>query len=75
MKIFKVKDLAKSWSVWAASAVAITPVVDMNTGLFNFIPEQYKPLAVTALGLLTLVTRAIKQTNTVFSNNNLNKRN
>lgn len=68
MKFFKFKDLAKSWSVWAASAVAITPVVDMSTGLFNFIPEQYKPLAVTALGLITLVARAIKQTKTVFSN-------
>ena len=68
MKFFNIKDLAKSWSVWAASAVAITPVIDMNTGIFHFIPEEYKPLAVTALGLITLVLRAIKQTNTVFSN-------
>lgn len=66
MKFFNVKDLAKSWSIWSASAVAITPVVDMSTGLFSFIPEQYKPLAVTALGLLTIVLRAIKQVNTVF---------
>lgn len=68
MKFFNIKDLAKSWSVWAASAVAITPVVDMTTGVFHFIPEEYKPLAVTALGLVTLIARAIKQTNTIFSN-------
>lgn len=68
MKFFKFKDLLKSWSVWAASAVTITPIVDMTTGVFNFIPDQYKPLAVTALGLVTLVARAIKQTKTVFSN-------
>ena len=67
MEFFKLKDLAKSWSVWAASAVAITPVIDMNSGLFNFIPEHYKPLAITALGILTLVLRGIKQTKTVFS--------
>ena len=67
MKFFKFSDLAKSWSVWAASAVAVTPVVDMSTGLFSFIPEQYKPLAVTALGFLTVVLRSIKQTHTIFS--------
>lgn len=66
MQFFRFKDLAKSWSVWATSAVAITPVVDMSTGLFSFIPEQYKPLAITALGLITLITRAIKQTKTTF---------
>lgn len=66
MKFFNIKDLAKSWSIWSASAVAIVPMVDMSTGLFSFIPEQYKPLAVTALGLLTIVLRAIKQVNTVF---------
>lgn len=66
MKFFNIKDLAKSWSVWAASAVTITPVLDMSTGVFNFIPDQYKPLAVTTLGLITLVARAIKQTKTVF---------
>lgn len=67
MNFYKVKDLAKSWSVWAASAVAVTPVVDMSTGLFSFIPEKYKPLAVTAMGLLTIGLRAIKQVNTIFS--------
>lgn len=67
MNFYKVKDLAKSWSVWAASAVAVTPVLDMSTGLFSFIPEKYKPLAVTALGALTIVLRAIKQVHTVFS--------
>lgn len=40
MNFYKVKDLAKSWSVWAASAVAVTPVLDMSTGLFSFIPEN-----------------------------------
>lgn len=67
MNFYKVKDLAKSWSVWAASAVAVTPVLDMSTGLFSFIPEKYKPLAVTAMGLLTIVLRGIKQVHTVFS--------
>ena len=67
MNFYKVKDLAKSWSVWAASAVAVTPVIDMSTGLFSFIPEKYKPLAVTAMGLLTIGLRAIKQVNTIFS--------
>lgn len=64
MKFFKLSDLAKSWSVWAASLVTVTPVIDMSTGLFNFIPEQYKPLAVTALGIVTLVARAVKQVKT-----------
>lgn len=64
MRFFNFKDLLKSWSVWAASAVTITPLVDMSTGVFNFIPEQYKPLAVTALGLITLITRAVKQVKT-----------
>ena len=36
MNFYKVKDLAKSWSVWAASAVAVTPVVDMTTGFILF---------------------------------------
>ncbi len=67
MNFFNLKDLAKSWSVWAASAVAVTPVIDMSTGLFAFIPDQYKPLAVSALGLLTIVLRSIKQVNTIFS--------
>lgn len=62
MKFFKIKDLLKSWSVWAAGTVAITPMVDMSTGAFSFIPEKYKPLAVTVLGLVTLLARAIKQT-------------
>lgn len=75
MNFYKVKDLAKSWSVWAASAVAVTPVLDMSTGLFSFIPEKYKPLAVTAMGLLTIGLRAIKQVHTVFSTdeNNITK--
>lgn len=75
MNFYKVKDLAKSWSVWAASAVAVTPVIDMSTGLFSFIPEKYKPLAVTAMGLLTIGLRAIKQVNTIFSKdeNNVSK--
>nr|QTZ82757.1 MAG: hypothetical protein [Enquatrovirus sp.] len=64
MQFFKLKDLAKSWSVWAASAVTITPVLDVTTPIFNFIPEQYKPIAITVLGLVTLVTRAIKQVKT-----------
>lgn len=67
LNFFKLKDLAKSWSVWAASAVAVTPVIDIHTGLFEFIPEQYKPLVVSALGLLTIVLRSIKQVNTIFS--------
>ena len=75
MNFYKVKDLAKSWSVWAASAVAVTPVIDMSSGVFNFIPEKYKPLAVTAMGLLTIGLRAIKQVNTIFSKdeNNVSK--
>lgn len=64
MQFFKFKDLAKSWSVWAASAVTITPVLDVTTPIFNFIPEQYKPFAVTVLGLVTLVARAVKQVKT-----------
>lgn len=67
MKFFKLSNLMKSYSVWFASLVTVTPVLNETTPLFDFIPEQYKPLAVTVLGLLTLIARAIKQTKTTFS--------
>lgn len=68
MNFFKLSDLAKSWSVWMASLVTVTPIINETTDVFSFIPEQYKPLAVTVLGIATLVARAIKQTKTTFSN-------
>ena len=61
MKFFNAKDLAKSWSVWAASVVTVVPVVNENSEIFNIIPEKYKPYAITILGIIVLITRAIKQ--------------
>lgn len=68
MQFFKFKDLAKSWSFQLASLVTVVPVINEASPLFSFIPDQYKPWAITILGAAVMLARAVKQTKTTFSN-------
>lgn len=62
MQFFKLKDYFKSWSVWVLGLVTVTPVLNDQTGLIStLIPEQYQPLALSVLGAIGLILRAIKQ--------------
>lgn len=70
MKFFKFKDLIQSWSVWVLGVVTVTPVLNDNTTLFTFIPDEYKPIAITVLGLLGLAVRAVKQVNALKASKN-----
>lgn len=62
MKFFNFKDLLKSWSVWGLSLITVTPVLNDQTGIIShLIPDAYQPMAVSVLGAITLIARAIKQ--------------
>lgn len=62
MQFFSFKDYARSWSTWVLSAVAVTPVLSDNVqSIANFLPETWKPYFVSALGVIGLIVRAIKQ--------------
>lgn len=62
MQLFKFTDYIKSWSVWVLGLVTVTPVLNDQTGLIStLIPEQYQPLALSILGAVGLIVRAIKQ--------------
>lgn len=62
MKMFKFKDLIRSWSVWGLSALTILPILTENTEWVSVVvPEKYQPMALSLLGAITLVARAIKQ--------------
>lgn len=62
MQFFKFKDYAKSWSTWVLGLVTVTPVLNDETGLItSVIPEKYQPLAISILGAIGLIVRAIKQ--------------
>lgn len=62
MKLFKFKDFIKSWSVWGLGLITVTPMLNDHTGWVSaFIPEKYQPMAISILGAITLIARAIKQ--------------
>lgn len=62
MNMFKFKDLIRSWSVWGLSALTILPILTENTEWVSVVvPEKYQPMALSLLGAITLVARAIKQ--------------
>nr|DAD84407.1 MAG TPA: hypothetical protein [Podoviridae sp. ctUS21]DAR79930.1 MAG TPA: hypothetical protein [Caudoviricetes sp.]DAV86519.1 MAG TPA: hypothetical protein [Caudoviricetes sp.] len=62
MQFFNFKDYAKSWSTWVLSAVAVTPVLSDNVqSIASLLPEAWKPYFVSALGVIGLIVRAIKQ--------------
>lgn len=62
MTFFKFKDYIKSWSTWVLSAVTVTPVLEANTGWVSaIIPSNWQPFAISILGAIGLVARAIKQ--------------
>lgn len=62
MQLFKFRDYARSWSTWVLSAVAVTPVLSDNVQVIaNLLPETWKPYFISALGVIGLIVRAIKQ--------------
>lgn len=62
MKMFKFKDLIRSWSVWGLSALTVLPILTENTEWVSVVvPEKYQPMALSLLGAITLFARAIKQ--------------
>lgn len=62
MQFFKFKDYMRSWSTWVLGAVTVTPILNDNVSwITNIISEQYKGYAITALGIIGLVVRAIVQ--------------
>lgn len=62
MQFFKFKDYIRSWSTWILGAVTVTPVLNSTyEPLFAFIPDAWKPYVLSALGVLGLVARSIKQ--------------
>lgn len=62
MQFFKFKDYIRSWSTWALGAVTVTPVLsDQFSVINNFVPEHLRPYVITALGVVGLIVRAIKQ--------------
>jgi len=62
MQFFKFKDYVRSWSVWVLGAIATLPMINEQTGIIDaIVPDQHKPLAVSILGAIGLVARAIKQ--------------
>lgn len=64
MKLFKLKDLAQSWSVQVWGATTALATIDFSTTwLDGIIPEQHKPLVYAILGAIGLIARAIKQPN------------
>lgn len=62
MQFFKIGDYIRSWSTWVLGAVTVTPVLsDQFSVISNLVPEQYRPYVITALGVVGLIARAIKQ--------------
>lgn len=62
MKLFNLKDLAKSWSVQVLTATTALATIDFSTTwLDGILPEQHKPLVYAILGAIGLIARAIKQ--------------
>lgn len=63
MNFFKFKDYARSWSVWAMSAISAFATIDFSTTwLDGVVPEEHKPLVYGVLGVIGLFVRSIKQT-------------
>ena len=62
MQFFKFKDAIRSWSNWVLAGVVVTPILDANVqAVADLLPKNWKPYFVTALGLVGLVVRQIKQ--------------
>lgn len=62
MQLFKFKDYIRSWSTWVLGAVTVVPVLDANVqAVADFLPENWKPYFITALGVVGLVARIVKQ--------------
>lgn len=62
MELLKFKDYIKSWSTWVLGAVTVVPVLNRNVEVVaNLLPESWKSYFITALGVIGLIVRAIKQ--------------
>lgn len=54
----------KLWSVWAMVIITVYPWLVENWALFGeYVPEQYRPVFGSLLGLIGIVVRLLKQTN------------
>lgn len=61
IEFFKPKDYFGSWSTWILGAITVAPVID-NTGVIEaIVPPQHRDLALSILGIVGLILRAIKQ--------------
>lgn len=62
MQFFKLKDYLRSWSTWILAGVTVTPILDANVqAIADILPTAWKPYFVTALGVVGLILRSIKQ--------------
>lgn len=62
MQFFKLKDYLRSWSTWILAGVTVTPILDANVqAIADILPATWKPYFVTALGVVGLILRSIKQ--------------
>lgn len=62
MQLYKFKDAIRSWSNWVLASITVTPILNANVEAFtNLLPESWKPYAISALGILGLIVRQIKQ--------------
>lgn len=59
MKFFKFTDYIKSWSVWVLGALAALPQINDH---LQIVAQDSASLYYSALALVGLVVRAIKQT-------------
>lgn len=62
MKLFKFKDYIRSWSTWVLAGVTVTPVLSANVqAIADLLPDTWKPYFISALGVVGLIVRSIKQ--------------
>ena len=62
MELFKLKDVAKSWSTWAFGVIGGFATLDFSTTWIDgLIPEHYKPAVYAVLAAIGVIVRTIKQ--------------
>lgn len=59
---FGLREYLKSWSVWVLGLVTVAPVLNDQTGFISaIVPPDKQDLAVSILGAVGLIVRAIRQ--------------
>lgn len=62
-RFFSLKDYLKSWSVWVLGLVTVAPVLNDQTGIISaLVPADKQDVAISILGAIGLIARAIRQT-------------